>query len=183
MAVFNRVLFCLGRGEIRKKGVGSLQSEIVGRNAVLLGAEHSMRAENAKKERERKKVDLVFAVVLSHCHCFFLTTSYDRGRQHPQRWRHTLRNRNVSVHVCRSCINTILGVFKLKTHTNTEKWFCNSFAWITTFYRLDAVLSGIDMNRGKVCVVMFLKFGILRIWTYFPYLQHVCVFGFLVFFF
>lgn len=121
MAVFNGALFCLGGGEIRKKGVGSLQREIVGGNAVLLGAEHSMRAENTKKERERKKVDLVFTVVLSHCHCFFLTTSYDRGRQHPQRWKHTLRNINVSVHVCMSCINTISGLFKMEnTHKHTQ---------------------------------------------------------------
>lgn len=83
---------------------------------ALLGAKHSMRAENTKKERDRKKVDLVYAVVLSHCHSFFLTTPYDRGRQDPKRWRHTLRNINASVHVCMSCTNTISGFFLLKTH-------------------------------------------------------------------
>lgn len=57
--------------------MGSLQREIIEGNVALSGAKHSMRTENMKKERELKKVNLVYAAVLSHCHRFFLTTPYD----------------------------------------------------------------------------------------------------------
>lgn len=77
MTLFNGALFCFRWREIRKKGAVSLQREIVEGNVALFGAEHSMRMENTKKERERKKVNLVCAVVLSRCHGFFLTTPYD----------------------------------------------------------------------------------------------------------
>lgn len=84
----------------------SLQREIVGGNVALLKAEHSMRAENMKKERKQKKVNLVCAVVLSHCHCFFLKNPYSWGRQGPEWWRHTRTDRHTGIQTCHSvCIH------------------------------------------------------------------------------
>lgn len=52
---------------------GGLPTEGDHRGKSVAGAKRSMRTEDLKKEGKLKKVCAVYAIVLSHCHCFFST--------------------------------------------------------------------------------------------------------------
>lgn len=55
MTLLNGALFCLSRGKLGKRGVGSLQRLINEGNTALLETKHSMRAESTKKEKKMEE--------------------------------------------------------------------------------------------------------------------------------